>query len=83
LQKDHQPNFLTLEHRFPTFSEAGTPFIKIMWRLHPSFWKKRRNHKNSPILQYLYFYNYYSQYVVLLTTQQKTLSRAFSYLTAH
>jgi len=42
-----------------------------------------RNQKNSPILQYLYFYNYHLQYVGLLTTQQKTLSRTVSYLTAH
>jgi len=36
----------------------------------PSFKKRRRNHKNRPILQYLYSY-----YVALVTTQQKTLSR--------
>jgi len=24
-----------LHHTFPTFFEAGTPFIKIKWRSHP------------------------------------------------
>ena len=44
-----------LDHRFPTFFEAGTPFIKIRWRSHPNVSKKRRNNKNSPILRYSHF----------------------------
>jgi len=47
---------LRTKHRFPP-SWNRHPFHKNEWRWHP---KKRRDHKNSPILQYLHFLNYYS-----------------------
>ena len=34
---------------------------------YPSFQKKRRNHKNSPILQYLHFKNYYTHVIHIYT----------------
>jgi len=37
--------FVTVEHRFSTFFEVGTPFIKIKWRSHPLVLKMRRKRK--------------------------------------
>ena len=47
--------FFTVDHRFPTFFETGTPFIKIKQHSHPLLSEKRRNHRKSPIFQYLHF----------------------------
>jgi len=48
---------MVLVHRFPTFFEAGTAFIKTSYVHTPSFLKTRGNHKNSPIFQYFHFFN--------------------------
>jgi len=37
-------------HRFPALFEAGTPFHKNKLSFAPPHFKKRRNHKNGPIL---------------------------------
>jgi len=58
IDRKHLCTFITLQHRFPTFFEAGTPFINIKLHSLP-FLEKQRNHGNSAILQYLHFLNYY------------------------